>query len=104
MVTESEMFCARLSFLFINDFNKAFTPVVELEMTGLDVKQSQVKEDDRSEQMISLHKMIGSYFNLELGEWEPMLENLAFSIINNQTLSQKTLVVNFDGPVILNIT
>ena len=40
MVTESEMFCARLSFLFINDFNKAFTPVVELEMTGLDVKQS----------------------------------------------------------------
>ena len=54
--------------------------------------------------MISLHKMIGSYFNLELGEWEPLLENLAFSIINNETLSQKTLVVNFDGPVILNIT
>ena len=48
--------------------------------------------------------MTGNYFNLELGEWEPMLENFTCEVNVNQTLSQKTLVVNFDGPVIINMT
>ena len=52
--TESEMYCSRFSFLFINDFNQAFTPVVEVQMTGLDMKQNTDKEDDRSEQHMSI--------------------------------------------------
>ena len=48
--------------------------------------------------------MTGYYFNLELGEWEPMLENFTCDIIVNQTLSQKTFSVIFEGPVIINLT
>ena len=36
--TKSEMLCRKVSFLFINDSNAAFTPVMELEMTGLNVE------------------------------------------------------------------
>ena len=36
--TKSEMLCKKISFLFINDFNQAFTPVMELEMTGVNVE------------------------------------------------------------------
>ena len=36
--TKSEMLCKKISFLFINDFNSAFTPVLELEMTGVNVE------------------------------------------------------------------
>ena len=102
--TESEMYCSRFSFLFINDFNQAFTPVVEVQMTGLDMKQNTDKEDDRSEQHMSILQMTGSYFNLELGEWEPLIEHLALSVIVNNTLTQNTMIVNFDGPVHLNVT
>lgn len=48
--------------------------------------------------------MTGNYFNLELGEWEPFIENLALDISKNQTLSQQTIFVNFVGPVIVNLT
>lgn len=40
MSTESEIFCPKFSFLFINDANQAFTPVVEVELTGINVKQT----------------------------------------------------------------
>ena len=30
--------------------------------------------------MLKLHQMTGNYFNLELGEWEPFIENLALDI------------------------
>ena len=48
--------------------------------------------------------MTGNYFNLELGEWEPMLENFKCDVIVNQTLSQKTVIVTFEGPVMINLT
>lgn len=44
--TESEIFCAKISFLFINDFNSAFTPVTEIEMTAFNVQSQSTKEDD----------------------------------------------------------
>ena len=55
MSTESEMFCPRFSFLFINDANQAFTPVLEMEITGLNLKQAHDKEDDRTNQELKLH-------------------------------------------------
>ena len=48
--------------------------------------------------------MTGNYFNLELGEWEPMLENFKCDVIVNQTLSQKAVFVTFEGPVMINLT
>jgi hypothetical protein len=48
--------------------------------------------------------MTANYFNLEIGEWEPLIENLAFNVKINQTLSQKTVHLIFNGPVSLNIT
>lgn len=53
---------------------------------------------------MKLHQMTSNYFNLELGEWEPMVENFACEVNVNQTLSQKTLFVTFKGPVIVNLT
>ena len=44
--TKSDLFCKKISFLFINDFNSAFTPVVELEMTGVNFEQNVLKADD----------------------------------------------------------
>lgn len=44
--TKSEMLCKKISFLFINDFNSAFTPVMEVEMTGVNVEQNVLKADD----------------------------------------------------------
>ena len=102
--TDSEIFCQKISFLFINDFNQAFTPVTEIEMTGVNVISESVKEDDKTYQCMTLHKMTGSYFNLELGDWEPMIENLAVRVEQNQTLSIKTVSVKFEGPVILTVT
>ena len=102
--TESEMYCSRFSFLFINDFNQAFTPVVEVQMTGLDLKQRNDQEDDHTEQNMSIIQMTGSYFNLELGEWEPLIEHLAFKVFVNNTLTQNTMIVNFDEPVRFNFT
>lgn len=55
-------------------------------------------------QEISVHKLTGNYFNLELGDWEPMIENMAFNVVMNQTLTQKTVAVKFEGPVILTVT
>ena len=54
--------------------------------------------------MLKLHQMTSNYFNLEQGEWEPFIENLAFDISQNQTLSQKTIVVNFKNTVLVNLT
>ena len=102
--TESEMFCQRFAFIFINDFNQAFTPVAEFEITYLDVKQEVVQEDDSSRQNIELQKMVANYFNLELGEWEPLIENLALNADVNQTLTTKIVTVNFVDSVVLNVT
>ena len=65
--TKSDLFCKKISFLFINDFNSAFTPVVELEMTGVNFEQNVLKADDVTNQMLKLHQMTSNYFNLELG-------------------------------------
>lgn len=73
-------------------------------MIGLDNSQSYDKEADLNEQNVSLTQMTATYFNLELGEWEPLVENLAFNTMTNNTPSQETLIVNFDGPVNINIT
>jgi len=48
--------------------------------------------------------MTANYFNLEIGEWEPLIENLGFSVKINQSLSKKVVILEFNGPVDLNIT
>lgn len=73
-------------------------------MTGLDLKQRHNKEDDHTEQNMSIIQMTGSYFNLELGEWEPLIEHLAFKVFVNNTLTQNTMIVNFDETVRFNFT
>ena len=71
---DSLMRCDHLSILFINDFDKGFTPVLEVEIASLDMINKADSNDENSEIEMSMPLMTANYFNLELGEWEPLLE------------------------------
>ena len=48
--------------------------------------------------------MTASYYNLELSEWEPLLESLSCTMAVTSSLSESSTAVNFDKPILLNIT
>jgi len=61
-----------ISVLAINDFNSGFTPVLQLEMSQILMNQSWVPET--TDTALELPALLINYYNLELGEWEPLLE------------------------------
>lgn len=60
------------------------------------MKQEVVKEDDKTIQSLEIiDGMRAQYFNLELGEWEPMIENFYLNVDIIETLTLKAINVNF---------
>lgn len=68
-----EMKCEQISILAINDYNCGFTPVLQLEFTNILMNQSW-KKNNQTEMRIVLPEILLNYYNIELGEWEPLLE------------------------------
>ena len=68
------MSCDNVSVLFINDFDKGFTPVLEVEISNLEMSNKADFNDENTEIEVNLPMLTANYFNLELGEWEPLLE------------------------------
>lgn len=64
--------CELISVLAINDFNSGFTPVLQFEMSQILMNQSWVPET--TDTAVELPALLVNYYNLELGEWEPLLE------------------------------
>ena len=93
-----------ISVLFINDFDKGFTPVVEFEISNLDMSNKADFNDENKEIEVHLPMMTANYFNLELGEWEPLLEQLAVTIQVHETISKKLIVANLNKAVYFNVT
>lgn len=48
--------------------------------------------------------MTAAYYNLELSEWEPMLENFSCTMRTETTEQDSLTMVNFDSPIFLNVT
>ena len=71
---ETLMSCDNMSVLFINDFDKGFTPVLEFEIASLEMVNKADSNDENAEIEVNLPMFTANYFNLELGEWEPLLE------------------------------
>lgn len=67
------MYCEQISILAINDYNCGFTPVLQLEFSKILMNQSW-KSNNQAETGLVLPEILINYYNIELGEWEPLLE------------------------------
>ena len=84
---ETIMSCGNISVLFINDFDKGFTPVLELEISNLEMSNKADFNDENTEVEVQLPMLTANYFNLELGEWEPLLEQFSMKADIHETVS-----------------
>lgn len=48
--------------------------------------------------------MTAAYYNLELSEWEPLLEKLSCNIKIETTEQDSLTIVDFESPIFLNVT
>lgn len=78
------MRCELISVLAINDLNSGFTPVLQLEMSSILMNQNWVQEN--TDTAVELPALLINYYNLELGEWEPLLERTQVNFL--QTTSK----------------
>lgn len=65
--------------------------MLELEIASLEMINKADNNDENSEIEMSMPLLTANYFNLELGEWEPLLEQLSMKIGVNETISQKII-------------
>ena len=72
-----------MNVLFINDFDIGITPVLECEISSLEVKNDEDLTQKDSVMSVEIPMVTVNYFNLERGEWEPLLEHLAVQINMN---------------------
>ena len=98
------MECGNISVLFINDFDKGFTPVLECEIANLKMINSEYYSDEKTEVEMYLPLLTANYFNLELGEWEPLLEQFSLKAEISETVSLKIISATFAKPVYFNLT
>jgi hypothetical protein len=60
--------------------------------------------DDNSKLEFKMPMLTAKYFNVEVGSWEPLLEQMTVHADIIQTISQKTMIINFPRPISVNIT
>ncbi len=66
--------CNELSFLAINDFDNGFSPVLKVQIIDLTMDTSDSTWQKTSLQEFEVFTLSADYFNMLLGEWEPLLE------------------------------
>lgn len=98
-----DLYCEQISILAINDFNSGFTPVLQLEMTKLIMNQNW-DADGTTDTGVELPNMLINYYNLELGEWEPLLERTQVSLQQRVSKTESVVSINFKEPICLNST
>ena len=66
--------CNELSFLAINDFDNGFSPVLKVQIIDLNMDTTDTIWQKTSLQEFEVFSLSADYFNMLLGEWEPLLE------------------------------
>ena len=102
--SEVEALVDNFQILFINDFESNYTPVIDFELAAIIYQNSNDLADKRSQTEFKMPMITANYFNVEVGSWEPLLEQMTVFVDMNETVSLKTVQVNFPRPISVNIT
>jgi len=70
-----------ITILMINDFDKAYTPVIDLELLDATVSKQEDKVSKTSQMEVSVPMMMAAYYNLEVSQWEPLLESMSYVLV-----------------------
>ncbi len=72
--SKSKILLNEVSFLAINDFNNGFSPLLKVQIIDLLMVTTDTIWQKTSLQNFKVLSLSADYFNMMLGEWEPLLE------------------------------
>eukprot|EP00347_Sterkiella_histriomuscorum_P018285 403346093 len=91
-----------IQILFINDYDNAFCPILDIDIPNIQMETEQVCESSQTE--IKLKKLRANYYNALLGDWEPFIENFEVTCLQNVAGQQHLMKVEFPKPININFT
>jgi hypothetical protein len=110
----SKVLMNEVSFLAINDFNNGFSPLLKVQIIDLLMITTDTIWQKTSLQNFKVLSLSADYFNMMLGEWEPLLEihgnektkekeaRCAITAMINTTVSEKNTAVDINGVFCIN--